>query len=262
MFYLSRAVVELVAPFPLSVVLLVLAFLLLVIRKVRLGALCLALALFLQIFFGYGFLVRERIAGIEALYPAITEAGLVELKAKQVKYIVVLGSGHVSDSRLSSVSQLGGSSLYRLVEGIRLLQLKPDARLVVSGGIGYDPVANAEVVGRVAESIGVAKERIIIEKRPRDTLQEAEMLFPLLGQDAFVLVTSAMHMPRAMKIFQDRGMRPIAAPTDYVMKREVVEPPGRLFPTTFNLDLSRRILYEWLAEQWLFIKKSVEKFSR
>ncbi len=261
MFYLSRAVVELAAPFPLSVFLLVLALLLLLFRKVKIGTLCLAIALFLQIFCGYGFVVRQWVADLEAQYPAITEAGLQELKGKPFKFIVVLGSGHVSDIRLSAVSQLGGSSLYRLIEGVRLLQLKPDAKLILSGGIAYDPVANGEVVGRVAESIGVPKERIIVENRPSDTIQEAEMLFPLLGQEAFVLVTSAMHMPRAMQIFQDHGMHPFAAPTDYVIKQEVVEPPGKLFPSTGNLDLSRRILYEWLAEQWMFIKKTVGKFT-
>jgi uncharacterized SAM-binding protein YcdF (DUF218 family) len=261
MFYLSRAVVELLAPFSFSLILLILAFFLLVFRKVRLGALFLASALFLQIFFGYGFLVQQRVVDMEAMYPAVTEAGPQEFKGKQFNYIVVLGSAHVSDNRLAAVGQLGVSSLYRLIEGVRLLQLQPDAKLVVTGGVGYDPVANALVVGRAAESIGVPRERIIVEDRPRDTRQEAEMLFPLLGKEEFILVTSAMHMPRAMKIFQDHGMRPIAAPTDYIMKKEVVEPPGRLFPSTANLDLSRRILYEWLAEQWIFIKKTVEKFS-
>ncbi|MFH0780833.1 MAG: ElyC/SanA/YdcF family protein [Pseudomonadota bacterium] len=261
MFYLSRMVVELIAPFPFSLALLFLTLFLLMFRKVKLGAFCLMLALLLQIFCGYGFLTRQRIVDQEAVYPAINEVGLRELKEKQFNYIVVLGSGHVSDSRLPAVSQLGGSSLYRLIEGIRLLQLKPNAKLVLSGGIGYDPVANAEVVRRVAESIGVPKERIVVENRPRDTLQEAEMLIPLLGQEEFVLVTSAMHMPRAMKIFQERGMHPIAAPTDYVMKKEVVEPPGSLFPRAGNLDLSKRLLYEWLAELWMNLKKSVNKIS-
>lgn len=261
MFYLSRTVVELIAPFPFSLALLFLTLFLLVLRKIKLGVLCLSLALFLQIFCGYGFLARQQIIDQEAVYPAVTDAGLLELKGKQFNYIVVLGSGHVSDSRLSAVSQLGGSSLYRLIEGVRLLQLKPHVKLVLSGGIGYDPVANAEVVGRVAESIGVPKERIIVENRPRDTLQEAEMLLPLLGREEFVLVTSAMHMPRAMKIFHDRGMHPIAAPTDYVMKREVVEPPGSLFPSAGNLDLSKRLFYEWLAELWMNLKKSAKKIS-
>ena len=199
---------------------------------------------------------------MESLYPAITEDGLSVLKSKQINAIVVLGSGHVSDRRMSAVSQLGGSSLYRLIEGVRFLQLLPEAKLIVTGGVGYDPVANGEVVGRVALSVGVPKERLIIENRPRDTLQEAEMLKPLLGKEEFLLVTSALHMPRAMQIFQDQGMRPLAAPTDYVMKKEIVAPPGRLFPSPGNLDLSRRILYEWLAEQLIHVKKRIAGLSR
>lgn len=118
MFYLSRAAVELLAPFPLSILLLILALFSLAIRKVRLGALCLILALFLQIFCGYGFLARQRVADLEALYPAVTEAGLQELQGRRFTYVVVLGSGHVSDNRLPAISQIGGASLYRLVEGI------------------------------------------------------------------------------------------------------------------------------------------------
>ena len=262
MFYLSRAVVELLAPFPFSILLLIFALFFLVLRKVRFGILFLALALFLQIFSGYGFLVKQRVIDLESRYPAVTETGLQVLKDKQINAIVVLGSGHVSDRRMSAVSQLGGSSLYRLIEGVRLLQLLPEAKLIVTGGVGYDPVANAEVVGRVALSIGVPKERLIVENRPRDTLQEAEMLKPLLGKEEFLLVTSALHMLRAMQIFQDQGMRPLAAPTDYVMKKEIVEPPGRLFPSPGNLDLLRRILYEWMAEQLIHVKKLIAGLSR
>jgi len=261
-FYFSRAVVELAAPFPFGVFLLVVAFILLLFRKIRLGACCLAIVLFLYIFFGYGFLVRQRVVDMESLYPAITEEGLHALKSKQINSIVVLGSGHVSDERISAVSQLGGSSLYRLIEGVRLLQVLPEAKLIVTGGIGYDPVANADVVGRVALSIGVPRDRLIIENRPRDTLQEAEMLLPLLGKEEFILVTSALHMERAMRIFQEQGMHPLAAPTDYVMKKEIVEPPGRLFPSPGNLDLSRRILYEWMAEQLIHVKKLIAGLSR
>lgn len=255
MFYLSRAIVELLAPFPFSIVLLVVAFLLLVLRKVKLGTLCLALALFLQIFCGYGLLARERIAALEALYPAITEAGIKELQGRPFTYVVVLGSGHVSDSRLPAISQIGGASLYRLVEGIRIFRLKDKTKLVISGGIAYDPVPNADVVAQVAEILGVPKERMILENRPRDTIEEAEQLSPLLGREEFVLVTSALHMPRAMQIFRDRGMNPLPAPTDYLIKNNTAGSPERLLPSAGNMELSKRILYEWTAEIWMHIKK-------
>lgn len=32
-----------------------------------------------------------------------------------------------------------------------------------------------------------------------------------------MLVTSTLHMPRAVEIFEDRGMRPIPAPADFII---------------------------------------------
>ena len=223
-------------------------------RKSKLAVACLATALFIQLFCGYGFIVQEEIDRRESLFPALTRERIATLDDLQIRYIVVLGSGHVSDSRLPETSQIGGSSLYRLAEGIRLLNIFPETKLIVTGGIGYDPVPNADVVGRVAESIGVASARILRENRPRDTVQEAEFLQPLLGHEAFILVTSALHMPRAMEIFKSLGMQPIAAPTDYIIKHHTVEPPGTVFPSLGNFDLTRRIIYELIGAIWSKIK--------
>lgn len=258
MFYLSRAGVELLAPFPFTVLLLVLALVLLFLRRVKIGMVFLAIALFIQIFAGYGFFVRQHLAAIEASYPPLTGDSLQEVRQQQISSIVVLGSGHVSDPRLPANSQIGGASLYRLTEGIRLALLQPEAKLILTGGIGYDPVPNAEVVNRVADSLGFPQERIIVENRPRDTLQEAEMLLPVLGDQKFFLVTSALHMPRAMHIFQARGMQPIAAPTDYLFKKELVSSAGALFPSAGNMELARRLLYEWLATAWGKVKTLVK----
>jgi glycosyltransferase involved in cell wall biosynthesis len=154
MFYLSRVFVELLAPFPFSILLLLIALVLLLLHRVKVGTFCLAIALFLQIFAGYGFFVRQHFAEIEATYPALTGKFLQKVQEKPISKIVVLGSGHVSDDRLPANSQIGGASLYRLVEGIRLALLHPEAQLILTGGVGYDPVPNAEVVNLVAESLG------------------------------------------------------------------------------------------------------------
>jgi len=170
-----------------------------------------------------------------------------------------LGSGHVSDARLPVTSQIGCSSLYRLVEGIRLSSNLPDTKLIISGGLGYDPVPNAEVVAGVAYILGRKPESLLIESRPRDTLEEAKFLEPFLRGSPFVLVTSAAHMPRAMDIFSQGGMAPIAAPTDFVLKKHVNPPAGSFFPTTGNLNISKRIIYEWIGAIWLKITRFSEK---
>lgn len=255
MFYLTRLLVEFLSPLNISLLLLIAASLFLLLRsRKKLTAACLSTALLIQLSCGYGFVVKKEIDKRESLFPALTQDRIASLDNLQPRYVVVLGSGHVSDPRLPATSQIGGSSLYRLAEGIRLLNHFSGAKLVVTGGIGYDPVPNAEVVGRVAESLGVARERIIREDRPRDTFQEAEYLQPLLATEPFILVTSALHMQRAMEIFRGFGMHPIAAPTDYIVQHHAVEPPGAALPSPANFELSRRIIYEWIGALWSRIK--------
>ena len=260
MFYLSRFIVELLSPANFCLLLLFCSLVCLLLRKIKIGIACLALSIALQVFLGYGFLVCEQIRRIEATYPPLAAGQFDAVREKPIRHIVVLGCGHVSDARLPANSQLGGASLYRLVEGLRILTYFPEARLVVTGGIGYDPEPNAAVVARTAMSIGIPASRILIENRPRDTLQEAAMLWPVLGNDEFILVTSAQHMPRAMRIFTERGMRPIPAPTDYLLKQEAVAPPGTLFPSPGNLELAKQLFYEWIAEQWRKIQDILEKY--
>ena len=55
----------------------------------------------------------------------------------------------------------------------------------------------------------------------------------IVGGERFLLVTSALHMPRAMLLFRRAGMNPIAAPTGHrsaVERRtwaEWIEPSAR-----------------------------------
>ncbi|MCE5283531.1 MAG: YdcF family protein, partial [Deltaproteobacteria bacterium] len=168
--------------------------------------------------------------------------------------VVVLGSGHVSDPDLPRTAQIGGSSLYRLVEGIRIYRLLPGSRLVLSGGLTLDPVTNARIVGDVARQIGIPAQDAIVEERPRDTLEEAKVLRGLLGSEPFVLVTSAAHMKRAVGIFKDLGMLPLPAPTDFILKNGPAGSAETWLPNCGNIFISQRVIYEWLGEAWRWIR--------
>ena len=254
MFFFNRLLVELLSPFVCGLSFLTVSFLLYLFGRKRLGMFFQVSGLLILIVLGYGTVTREQLLSLERSYPPLNISAISPGIRKEIHYIVVLGSGHVSDGRLPVTSQIGGSSLYRLVEGIRLKRALPGTSLVLSGGIGFDPVPNADVVANVADVLGVEKQSVIIENRPRDTLGEAMLLKVLLQDKPFVLVTSAAHMARAMDIFIRQGMRPIAAPTDYILKQHINPPAGACFPSTDNLNISKRIIYEWIGTLWAKIK--------
>ena len=63
-------------------------------------------------------------------------------------------------------------------------------------------------MGRLLEALGVARERITLESRSRDTYENAvftkRLVNPAPGQ-RWLLVTSGWHMPRAMGCFRKAG---------------------------------------------------------
>jgi uncharacterized SAM-binding protein YcdF (DUF218 family) len=105
-------------------------------------------------------------------------------------------------------------SLQRLFTGVALWRTLPDARLVLSGG-GYQRIPDAVVLAKLAEQMGVPAADIEIEDRSRNTWQNAQFvaaLSPPVPQRIW-LVTSALHMPRALGAFRAWGFEPCARPS-------------------------------------------------
>ncbi len=97
----------------------------------------------------------------------------------------------------------------------------PNARIVFTGGSGriiYDGVTEASLAARLFESFGIAKERIVLEDKSRDTDENArftkELLDPKPGE-RWLLVTSAHHMPRSVGVFRAAGFPVEAYPVDF-----------------------------------------------
>lgn len=178
------------------------------------------------------------------------EGGAPAFSGGPVDYVVVLGSGHVSDRRLPVSSRLSEVALFRLVEGLRIAEAQPTTTLVLSGYGGADPRPNAEIYRDVAIALGFPVARIVTEGRPRTTREEAELLEPVLRGHRFALVTSATHMPRALALFEARGLTPVPAPTGYLGTRV----PGfrvlEVVPDAGALSLTRRAWYELLSRSW------------
>jgi uncharacterized SAM-binding protein YcdF (DUF218 family) len=139
----------------------------------------------------------------------------------RVDGIILLGGfedGWVSSGR-------GGLGLNeaaeRVTEGLRLALRYPQAKVVFTGGVGGLLSRDEEATRPVAQFLidaGVARDRIVLEGRSRNTYENAlftrDLVKPAPGE-RWYLVTSAYHMPRAMGLFRKAGFDVVAYPVDY-----------------------------------------------
>lgn len=191
-------------------------------RRRRTGHRFLFVAAGLYLVFTSSPLAELAIANLEQPYPP-----LLTLDASGgVDRIVILSGYGVDDPSTPVTSNLAGDTTCRLVEGIRLYRQLPKSKIVVSGGTlkkGNRPIAQQMADFIVA--MGVSTEDVVVEGRSRNTYENLVEVKPIVGQNSFILVTSACHLRRAMAIAHKLGMKPIAAPACIWTLQEF--PPGK-----------------------------------
>ena len=187
-------------------------------------------------------------APIENNFSAFTK------KDHHIDYIVILGCGHETDDNWPATSQLKACSLQRLVEGIRVFQLHPEATIITSGQTTQDPIPNAVKVKQAAVALGIPENRIVVENFPKDTQEEAELIAPRVKGTNVVLVTNADHMPRSVEYFNQQGVEVLPAPASpWVLNPQGSKGWGYYAPNVMGLKQSTNAWYETLGRvvQWL-----------
>lgn len=140
----------------------------------------------------------------------------------------------------------------RVVELVVLARRYPNAKIVYSGGVSalvYEAVSSGSIVGNLLTGLGVEAERLVLEARSRNTVENArytrELLQPKPGEK-WVLITSAFHMPRAMGVFRKEGFDVIPWPVDYRTRAEGAENQW-FFDAVLHLDIANLALKEWIG---------------
>ena len=253
MFLLQKMVAPLLFPIPLILGCLTAGLLLLWCSQRQLAGRLLVLLGTLGLLLGSLEPITHRVvAALENQYPPVRSAGDV---GQEVRWVVVLDSGHISDPRLPPPSQLEGPTLASLVEGIRLYRQVPAATLVLSGGTVFNQTPSAAVMAEVAHLLGVPQDAVLMDTASRTTQESASTLRALVHQAPFFLVTSASHMPRAMALFTQEGMHLLPAPAAYLAKRSGVWRPDDLHPSAYNLVSVQRSFYEYIGLLWLTLTR-------
>lgn len=249
--YLSKLIPLFFYPLGLSCVVLIVAFLT-VGRRPRTAAFCIAFALILLLGTSNGWASRYLVRSLEWQN---TPSQLPNAEA-----IVVLG-GATRSALLPRPTVDLQESGDRVIYAAQLYRQKKAPLLILSGGriewFGKG-TPESEDMATILTSIGIPKEALIQEPDSLNTYQNAVNVRKILEQrniKRVLLVTSALHMPRSLLIFQKQNIDVIAAPTDFLVStgelQELTSTPKaailNLLPDTSNIDQFTSALKEYIG---------------
>ena len=112
----------------------------------------------------------------------------------------------------------------RFIQTVRLYKEGHIRKVIVSGGnaiFAGDDFREADFLVENLLAIGVLKEDILSEREAINTIENSRLTHRITDslqlRGPFVLITSAFHMPRAMKIFANEGMQVRPFPCAYLV---------------------------------------------
>ena len=261
MFLFKKVVAPLFSPVPLCLELLTVGLCLLMFtRKQRAGKVLVVCGVILL-----ALLSTEGISGrllhtLEGQYPTLDVATIQTMSIGEgetpVRWIVVLAGGIADDPTLPFHIQISHDSRVRLFEAIRVYHRLLGSNIILSGGIGFQTVPEATILSRVAQSFGVKKTDIVLEAQSRDTKDHPLFVKAIVENNPFILVTSAYHMPRAVRLFTKQGMVPIPAPAGRWKPNNNFW-LGDLFPSSRGLRLAELAFHEYLGLGWAWVRGQI-----
>ena len=222
-------------------------------RRPRLAAICSSLSLLVLLTMSSG-------AVASALLRSLEWQNIPTDPLPQADAIVVLG-GAVRAKETPrpwvEVAEAGDRPLY----GSRLFLQNKAPVLIFSGGRipwygGYGSTPESTDMAEIAQAMGVPASAILEDQTSLNTRQNAENVKKIVEQEgiqSILLVTSAAHMPRSLRIFRKLGMTVIPAPTDFLTTQVVSEQEQGtrllldVLPTAEHLLESTRCLKEYIG---------------
>jgi uncharacterized SAM-binding protein YcdF (DUF218 family) len=188
---------------------------LLAMRRPRLGLWLVVASVVLLAVAGYSPLGNVLMSSLEERFPQWNAARGAPVG------IVVLGGAIVPDvSAARGLPQLNEAA-ERMTAALALARQFPQARILFSGGnasLTASDVTEAQAAEKLFVSLGLPRERLVLEGRSRNTAENAvfslQLAQPKPGE-RWLLVTSAYHMPRAVGCFRKAGFPVEAYPVDW-----------------------------------------------
>lgn len=145
------------------------------------------------------------------------------------------------------------SSADRLWHAARLYRRGIAPKVIVSGGDplarfgGVPSVAEAVAMTRFLTDLGVPEAAIVHEAQSVNTADNIRRVRALMQDKPVALVTSAYHMPRALRLAARESLNVAAFPTDWHAPWQARAYWDNWMPTGDAQEASTRALWEYLA---------------
>jgi uncharacterized SAM-binding protein YcdF (DUF218 family) len=164
--------------------------------------------------------------------------------------IIVLGGPVDADLSAAHGTPVVRNGADRMFAAAELALRYPKARIVFTGGspnLVSNDAREADYAATLLENLGVAKDRTILERRSRNTYENAVFTKALVAPkpgERWLLVTSGYHMPRSVGVFRKAGFAVEPYPVDW----RIGEPAFSFTPVSID-GLSRTdiAIREWLG---------------
>ena len=189
----------------------------------------------------------DMIAGpLEARHPAFAPEELPEADV-----IVVLGGSVAPEGRYGRIRDLNAAT-DRLFVAAELWHENKAPKVLVTGAEPHGPIPESTAMRDILERLGVEEASIQEASTALTTFDSAGAVAQKLSAtDTHVLlVTSALHMRRALAQFQAYGFEVTPAPADHRVRRYPAAVPGFL-PSIERLDVSTLAIHEWVG-YWVY----------
>ncbi|HEY9700434.1 MAG TPA: YdcF family protein [Trichocoleus sp.] len=230
--FFSKLLPLFIYPVGLITILLLLALLLLW-KRPKIAAACIASALILLLVSGNAAVAGQLVRSLETQY--VPTGALPKAEA-----IVVLGGGikpQFPPRPWIDVAEAGDRSIY----GAQLYLQGKAPLVILSGGRiewqgGGEPESSD--MAKLVQALGVPRTAIAEDPTSLNTYENAVNVRKILQTrqiNRVLLVTSAMHMPRAIQIFWKIGIEAIPAPTDFIMTQANPQGDSSLQATMLTL---------------------------
>jgi len=176
--------------------------------------------------------------------------------------IVLLGGGTEPKAYPRSGVEMNGAG-DRVIYAAQLFKEGKAPLILLSGGeitwMNDGSTTPAEDMAEILISMDIPQDALIVEDRSRNTYENALYAKELLderGISKILLVTSAMHMPRSVSLFEAQGFEVTPLPVDYSVVEDtssedqndvLVTKILNIIPNASNLALTTNALKEYLG---------------